>query len=122
MAEPYTDDDVHRYVKLASASHHVHPRPIGGVVISYSSVTRAVLDALAADGRLLPAGGETREEWGLRWPDDVVEGPFASRQDAEDYQPAVAVDVALARRTVTTWPDGTMLTTPWQPVSDGDQK
>lgn len=123
MAE-YTDDVETLAERMAAAVgsrvfQPLHDEEIDRTVRDeYRVQARAVLDALAADGRLLPAGGETREEWGARWPDDVVEGPFASRQAAEEHEPCVPVDLKLVGRTVITWPDGTTLTGPWTPEDD----
>lgn len=78
--------------------------------------------ALAAAGRLQPAGGETRTEWAVRWP-KLDPDPRALHPeygpDAEQHARGRVGrnrGTELYRRTVTTYPDGSTLTGPWQPA------
>lgn len=92
---------------------------------------RAVLAALA--GRLLPAGGEERTEWRVTYAFEEAhrvvsrERSYSNRTEAQMRTELAAarelgnaVDRVL-RRTVTEWPDGSVLTGPWLPVEEGTQ-
>lgn len=86
---------------------------------------RRVLSALAADGRLLPPGGEVRTEYNLRhrnaygrW--KVIED-LASNEPESDWEfvrDNFGKDTHQVTRTVTTWSDGSTLFGPWQPVPE----
>jgi hypothetical protein len=94
---------------------------------------RAVLAALAAAGRLVPADAETRTEceinWtdvrssrpgaevygeSYNWPSDQFGWWLAREIDAEAHRHRAPVD--MRKRTVRTWPDGARWVGPWLPV------
>lgn len=68
----------------------------------------ALMPILADAGLLLPVGGETREEFG-----------WSHGDRTECLTPNECLDAYRDTRRVTEWPDGTELTTPWRPVSEG---
>lgn len=72
-------------------------------------IADAVLAALA--GRLLPAGGSEQIEGGYEMPGNMG---VMSLQGWSSHPPT-------HRRTVTEWPDGSVLTGPWLPVEEGTQ-
>lgn len=102
--------------------------PIHNVADEIAEQVMWTLDALAAAGRLLPEGGQTRDEWGARpkgwderdtaWivPIDDEERARKSLQ-WEGHRRAKAT---LVHRTVTDWPNGARLIGPWEPVPDTD--
>lgn len=69
-------------------------------------LVRQMLGDLADAGLLLPVGGEAREErsWSHR------DGTDCTDEECHDRRPET--------RTVTEWPDGTELTSPWRPVTE----
>lgn len=106
-AAVYTDADVKRYAKLVTAciirlaaADELAPIPDQ----SHAEV-RTVLDALVADGRLLPPDGTTRRETRT-----ASTRPLDSGWDLHE----------LESRTITTWPDGSTYTGPWIRAKDGD--
>jgi len=66
-----------------------------------------ILAALAEAGLLLQPGGESRQE--VSW----------SHGDGTDCTDEDCLDRWKVARTVTEWPDGTELITPWLPVDGG---
>lgn len=124
--DPYTDDDVQRYALLIADEHGSDafgPNPGSGEYAEaereqYRAEVCAVLDALAADGRLLPTGGETRVEWGVQRYREI--GPesagFGEGSEWLARQSAAAPGYVLLTREHRTWPDGTKLRGPWTPV------
>lgn len=91
----------------------------------------AVVEALRAAGRLLPEGGQTRTEWGVRSPkekDYLVDGfdpdeaLFWARREVRILRDRDQ-EAALIRRSTHAWPDGTTFTGPWvavdQEATDG---
>lgn len=91
---------------------------------------QAILTALADAGVLLPPGGETREEQGLRWthgsgdvevyarPNHVVDRVVTRHVPVDGYPTPSKV-----RRTVLDWADGSRVIGPWLEVTEtsGDQ-
>lgn len=78
-----------------------------------------VVDHLTAAGRLLPEGGETRTEWGVRWHGMDVQpaaGRHAATRSSATFGNAIAV-----RRETRRWPDGRTFTGPWVEVTDAAQ-
>ncbi len=104
MTEPYTDADIEHYAEtLWNADGRLAP-PLTrtwaeltaghwpNIVRLYRGRARAILDALAANGRLLPAGGAGEEEWTLRYKIngqqreiDSTNHIFEDREDAERH-------------------------------------
>ena len=81
-------------------------------------------------GRLLPPGGRQVEEWRVQYRDGwtgstgwhTYVGTTAKRMEAafaEEAELGRAV-VAIERRYVTTWPDGSYFQTPWLPIDAGE--
>src|SRR4051812_45170643 len=92
-------------------------------------VIRGQIGALAAAGRLLPEGGETRTEWEVRWysgPDDGIalhEQRLGSRRDAEVRGPQRVGQYGITRYSVhhrehRIFEDGSSWTGPWVEVTD----
>lgn len=90
----------------------------------WRNLARVAVDTLAAAGRLLPEGGETREQWGTVDPESGGSLARVSEVDARDdlarslvpcidqpYRPCV-----LVVRDLTIWPGGGSYVGPWQPV------
>ena len=86
------------------------PRP-DGVFDPALRDARAALAYLADSGRLLPDGGEIREERGY-WNSDTREVQTWWSYHDRGYK---APD---RRRSVTTWPNGSQYIGPWEPVHD----
>jgi hypothetical protein len=93
---PYTDDDVAAVVDALPVDPDDGTTVVGfgpdGVPIWSNpvGVARAALDDLAARGRLLPAGGEVREEWGAEhdgcahwgcWPSEAAARTWVAEHD-----------------------------------------
>lgn len=105
--------------------------PVGDPPSAYPHRTVGLTPAEAASA----AAGEVRVEWGVRfgWEfdvqvDNLFEKAVAGSRGGLDERSAVALadelrahpkfrDVRLRRRTITTYPDGSFLTSPWVPVS-----
>lgn len=102
-------------------SHH----PIHDEADEVAALVMFVLEHPALAGRLLPAGGERREEWrvvtgrqGLPY-----SGALATRAKAEHVAATAWHDARIETRTVTEWlgdTDDTVLTGPWREVTDGE--
>lgn len=90
----------------------------------HDSISEAgrVLKFLANAGRLLPEGGQTRTEWGVRstgdYAVDCTDADEAHRWAARDVRILCerGRDATLIRRSVQEWPDGSTLTGPWVAV------
>lgn len=91
---------------------------------------RRVLALLAERGRLIPDGAEVTEQWeawchgddsdGIRHGSEYAE---ASRERAEEWARQQIGRYGITRYTIVrrecrSWPDGTVLTTPWVPVPE----
>lgn len=71
---------------------------------------RTVLATLASAGLLLPVGGETREEWSVRWPDSVSLIPLDEERARREATEHAATGARLYCRTVHTGP--------WRPATE----
>ena len=89
------------YVEMLDVEDSFKVETAFSAILDRETEVRALMDALADAGLLLPPGGEVREEIN-RVSERHGDGPW--RQ-------------VNATRTVTTWPDGTTLTSPWREVS-----
>jgi hypothetical protein len=69
----------------------------------------AALAALDSAGVLMPAGGQTREEWGSNEGGEITPCPRRDCPRAFEH---------THRRTVTTYPDGSTYTTAWTETTD----
>lgn len=99
--------------------------------VGYGRDVRAYLTALADAGLLLPPGGETRTTWRVQWfCEDRPEGRIdfddeveARAYFADDEVTSRVVEgvwrAELQRRSVTSWPDGSVYQGPWE-VTDGE--
>lgn len=118
---PVEQDPARELVARALADEFGHGYIDGGLSVvflaedGYSSirsakpfeVTDVVLAALAEAGRLLPAGGTTREVVGTEEDGFIYEGHVST---SEGRLPVTH------RRTVTEWPNGSTYTTGWVEV------
>jgi hypothetical protein len=117
MSEPRWADETQALVAKVLAPHWYDQRD-----------AQAVLAALADAGLLIPPGGEVRECWQDY---DTISGGsvgFDSLAKAVEWRkrhakPLVPWDppphpTVTQVCTVTTWPDGSVHTGPWQPVPD----
>lgn len=91
---------------------------------AYGLLTRLAdsIRDLRAAGRLLPEGGQTREEWGVADPGPAAIGyaTFHTREQMERFLSNTSIlpvdERYRIRRTVTVYPDGSALLGPWEPV------
>jgi hypothetical protein len=90
----------------------------------YRDVAVAVLNVLDGLGALLPPGGTTCHQWGVRVLTAVESGvglPYNQREDAvralarRAGQPG---ERHLVQRVLRTWPNGRVLAGPWQEATD----
>lgn len=81
----------------------------------YRRTARVALEWLAERGRLIPNGGLTRAEWAVTTPRGKQIHPVHDEADARTCAIYGPRGVPMLRQ-VTTWPDGTALTTPWVAV------
>jgi len=89
----------------------------------------AALTALSAAGRLLPDGGETRDEAEVRYQtnngalkDRVYYDGWTPERREREFAAAVRLGaevISERTRTVTTWPDGSTYTSAWKEVDHG---
>ena len=90
----------------------------------FRAEARLVLEALAAAGRLIPAGGETREEFAaIRRRGSLNRSEFVLRTSPEAARRTAEVWGPLAyagQRTVVEWLDGRELIGPWREVDHAD--
>lgn len=113
-----------------AASAHVEPdgwqlSPAGHYYSLAEDVVRAADAAAAPAGEptpALPAGTpEHRTEWAVQWPGlDMDLTDLRAKPEAHARAEAQTLGTVLHSRTVTTWPDGSTLITPWVPAADGD--
>lgn len=103
------------------------------VELAYRRGHEAAIEALSAAGRLLPEGGETREEWTATMRANATDRRQPSRATRRFTSPSDAAAWALGfadggqlllwRRDRREWQDGTALTGPWvavdQETTDG---
>lgn len=133
--KPYTDADVEWAADAVARSLGYKSADDMSIykwdlALDLEKVIPAVLNALAAAGRLLPAPTETTEQWAVRR-SSVVDGegvglPYNNRTTAEEVRnrwlahvdPRVKPTAALVRREVRRWPDGTVLIGPWETVKE----
>jgi len=115
--------DVKHYAAIA-AGRYDHTGPA-----YFLPAVRDVLEALTAAGRLLPDGGETREEWTATMranSTDLLRQPpratrlFGSSSAAAEWALGFADggQLRLWRRDCREWTDGARLTGPWVEVTD----
>ncbi len=103
----------------------------------HARTVEGALTALAEKGLLVVPGGEVREEWRVShlnpagrdtWSNartridamrELEQAKHESRCGRTNGEPDRWRELQVDRRTVTSWPDGAELTTPWREV-DGD--
>lgn len=105
MTTPYTEEDVERGVAAIMKAQH------GAQSWTYEKCMKAILDDLAARGRLLPPGAKT--EWGCATPSEIRKqdpARWSTREAAEEHGNCGSC-VIVSR-----------ITTPWSAVPDTNQE
>jgi hypothetical protein len=122
----YTEEDVERGARILCKSFRLTAFDIDDdpacdmIRRECRDAARALLSALAKEGRLLPASGQTVTQWGVRFEDGYrykANDEVQARAVAED--PSLAV-IALEQRAFTEFPDGSKLSGPWVPCEENE--
>lgn len=121
----FTSDEVEHYAQFV-AGH-----PDADVDARHRAAVRAVLGGLVTDGRLLPEGGDTTEQWSVRsWCElkgEELRDPLP-RSEAVSWarylrnisatRGTYPIRVELVRREVRSWPGGATYTGEWETVDE----
>lgn len=97
-----TDVDLKPLAQVADDAYNRAERLGAEHADCIDAAVNAVLDALAAAGRLLPEGAEARTEWSIQWRNGSVQGgKLFTQAGAEQY--AADLDATVVQRQVGPW-------------------